>query len=681
MIHRWTGRDGADHTARTAWREAAPLAVVVGAGLAGAIVVPAAVGVSVAHGAAAVSLLTRAWTTAGKIRLRLTLCAVSVVAGDFHYVLLNHLETWENRSAGVLESVARPLAAAGIVACLGGAVAALVMAAAENGTMPTRLRRLLDGWLIAGCLLTLGRVLLLHQADPMTDSSVSLLELSRAVADIVVLGLLVALRFCRSQTERKAATVAAAALALLTVSDSLRIVAPHPGASHNLTAATACSVTALLLVAVSPWLPGGVSAVGFDQRTMPVIGVVAAFVPLAVSGLAIAAQAAVDGSVDGVLMCLSASMLLALAIRQGVTHADHLRITQEATAREDHYRTLVDGTSDMITIVSLDGRVLYVSPACLPVFGYRPAEFVGSRMPLLCHPEDIETLMRAIDTVRQEAASDMRGRSHRVSCRVRDADGRWRHVESTISHHPQGMIFISRDVSDRIARQAQLERLAFHDALTGLPNRALFTDRVAHALRKRIAGAAPPVVLFLDLDGFKAVNDTAGHATGDALLAHAAQRLMASVRAGDTVARLGGDEFAALLEWDTETDPLSAWDVAQRILATLAQPYRLGSTEARVSASVGMAVASLGVTPQELLHRADLAMYEAKAAGKGRIRMHAHDTLVYGNTVADGYRTPEREQSMPHGCVDEMDVTDPGPLRSRVPSLLDTVDAIGQSER
>ncbi|MFJ9908123.1 diguanylate cyclase domain-containing protein [Streptomyces sp. NPDC101152] len=587
-----------------------------------------------------------------------------MVAGDLHYVLLNHLEAWENRSADVLESVARPLAAAGIVACLGGAVAALVMAAAENGTMPTRLRRLLDGWLIASCLLALGRVLLLHQADPMTDSSVSLLELSRAVADIVVLGLLVALRFCRSQTERKAATVAALALALLTVSDSLRIVAPHPDASPNLTAATACSVTGLLLVAVSPWLPGGVSAVGFDQRTMPVIGVVAAFVPLAVSGLAIAAQAAVDGSVDGVLMCLSASMLLALAIRQGATHADHLRITQETTAREDHYRTLVDGTSDVITIVSLDGRVLYVSPACLQVFGYQPGEFVGSRMPLICHPEDIETLMRAIATVREEAASDMRGRSHRVSCRVRDADGRWRHVESTISHHPQGMIFIIRDVSDRVARQAQLEHLAFHDALTGLPNRALFTDRVAHALRKRIAGAAPPVVLFLDLDGFKAVNDTAGHATGDALLAHAAQRLLASVRAGDTVARLGGDEFAALLEWDTETDHLSAWDIAQRILATLAQPYRLGSTEARVSASVGMAVASLGVTPQELLHRADLAMYEAKAAGKGRIRMHAHDTLVYENTVADGYRTPERQQPMPHGCVDETDVADPGPLRS-----------------
>jgi diguanylate cyclase (GGDEF)-like protein len=184
------------------------------------------------------------------------------------------------------------------------------------------------------------------------------------------------------------------------------------------------------------------------------------------------------------------------------------------------------------------------------------------------------------------------------------------------------MIFSSRDVTERVAQQAHLEHLAFHDALTGLPNRALFADRVAHALRKRSVDVAPPAVLFVDLDGFKAVNDSAGHAIGDALLVQAARRLQSSVRAGDTVARLGGDEFAALLEEEPGATSAQARNIAQRILAALTQPYRIGSTEAVVSASIGVAVAFPGIMPDELLHQADRAMYEAKAAGKGRIRTY-----------------------------------------------------------
>lgn len=651
MIQRWAGRDGPVPTARIgrlhgtkagrALCLGAALAVTVGAGVAAATVVPAGLGVPASHGAAAVSLLARARSAVGKVRLRLTLSAVSVASGGVHYVLLDHIDSSQERSAEDVQSVAQPLAAAGIVACIGVGVAAMVLAAVENGAVLIRLRRLLDGWLVAGSLLTLGRVLLLHRAEQIGDMSESCLSLARVVADILVLGLLAALRFCLRQTERTATTVAVLALAVLAMGDTLHILLPEPGSWHGFPLVAACLMAGLLLIAVSPWLPGGVSVVGFDQRMMPVVGVVAAFVPVALSALAVAAHVAADGSVDGVLMGLAGSVLLALGIRQGVTHADQLRITQESAAREDHYRTLVDGTSDVITIVSLDGRVLYVSPACRQVFGYRPEDLVGAPLPLYCHPEDVDTLMQAVDTLRQEAESDTRGLSRRVSCRVRTADGRWRHVESTVSHHPQGMIFISRDVTDRVAQQQQLERLAFHDVLTGLPNRALFTDRVAHALRKRTSGAAPPVVLFMDLDGFKAVNDSAGHATGDALLTHAARRLQACVRAGDTVARLGGDEFAALLEWDAETDPLSAREVAQRILAALTLPYRLGSTDAMVSASIGMAVAVPGITPQELLHQADLAMYEAKAAGKGRIRMYPPATPLHEGPVADSRRAPE----------------------------------------
>ncbi|WP_191971775.1 diguanylate cyclase domain-containing protein [Streptomyces luteolifulvus] len=588
-----------------------------------AVLLPAGTGVPAAHGVAAVSLLIRSRTAPRKVRLRLTLFAVSVAAGGLHHLLAGRIDSSGAHSAGGLPSVVRPLAGAGIAACMGVAVIALVMAAADNGTTLTSLRRLLDSWLIAGSLLTSGWVLLLHRADQGGDVSASLLALARVVTDILVLALFVALRFCLRRSERTATTVGAVALVVLFTGDVLRIVLPAPGGWSGIPLATACSMTGLTLVAVAPWLPGGVSTVGFDQRSMPVTGVVAAFVPMAVCALAISAHAVTGGCVDLVMTALAGSVLLALGARQGVTHADQLRIAQEAKAREAHYRTLVDGTLDVITIIGHDGVVRYVSPAVHPVFGYRPEELVGARVPLFCHPDDVPPLMQAVQTLVDDAGSGARGPGHRVSCRVRSADGRWRHVESTIGHHPEGMIFISRDVSERVAQQAQLEHLAFHDALTGLPNRALFVDRVAHALQKRTTGVAPPVVLFVDLDGFKAVNDSAGHATGDALLTHAARRLQASVRAGDTIARLGGDEFAALLEWEAATHPSSAREVAARILSALKKPYRIGGRDAVVSASIGMAMAAPGVTPDELLHQADLAMYAAKAAGKGRIHVHA----------------------------------------------------------
>ncbi|KUO20251.1 diguanylate cyclase domain-containing protein [Streptomyces dysideae] len=600
------------------------LVVAAGAGVTAAVLVPEGVGVPAAHCGTTLSLLARARTAPGKVRLRFTLLAASAAAGGLHHLLVSQIGSGA-RSAGFVQSVVRPLAGAGIAACLGIAVVALVMAAADNGTTLTRLRRLLDGWLIAGSLLTLGWILLQHRADQAGDMSASLLGLARVVTDVLLLGLLVALRCCPKRAEHTATTASVLALAVLFAGDVLRVLLSGPGIWYGVPLPAACSITGLSLVAVAPWLPGSTDDVGLDQRTMPVIGVVAAFVPMVVCALAIAAHAVTGGSMDIVMAGLAGSVLLALAARQGVTHADHLRIAQEAAAREAHYRTLVDGTLDVITIISRDGVVLYVSPAVHPVFGYRPEELMGARLPEFCHPDDLATLLQAVQTL-QQAESDTGRAGHRVSWRLRTADGRWRHVESTISRHPEGMIFICRDVSAQVALQAQLEHHAFHDALTGLPNGALFADRVAHALQKRSTDVAPPVLLFVDLDGFKAVNDSAGHATGDALLAHAARRLQSSVRAGDTVARLGGDEFAALLEWKPGTHPSSAGEVAARILSALTKPYRIGSTDAVVSASIGMAVAVPGISPEELLHQADLAMYAAKAAGKGRIHVHQSQT-------------------------------------------------------
>jgi diguanylate cyclase (GGDEF)-like protein len=178
-------------------------------------------------------------------------------------------------------------------------------------------------------------------------------------------------------------------------------------------------------------------------------------------------------------------------------------------------------------------------------------------------------------------------------------------------------VFTCRDVSDRVALQQQLAYNAYHDSLTALPNRALFAERLERAVAQRFAGAQPVAVLFLDLDWFKEVNDTAGHAAGDALLVEAAARLRGSVRAGDTVARFGGDEFAALVH--TGPDERPAREVAERLHAELTRPYLIGGRQFTVGASIGVAHWRGSGTAAELMREADLAMYEAKAAGKGRV--------------------------------------------------------------
>jgi diguanylate cyclase (GGDEF)-like protein len=204
-------------------------------------------------------------------------------------------------------------------------------------------------------------------------------------------------------------------------------------------------------------------------------------------------------------------------------------------------------------------------------------------------------------------------------------------VESTVNRYQGGLIFNSRDVTERVRLQAQLQHSASHDALTDLPNRALFTERIRLALSGRRTGdgeAGGVAVLFIDLDGFKAVNDTVGHQAGDELLVQAARRLQESVRSGDTAARLGGDEFAALIcgtSPDRDKREYQVREIADRLRAGLSEPYLIEGlgNELRVAASIGIAFAEPGVTPGELLRNADLAMYRAKKAGKGRVEMYA----------------------------------------------------------
>jgi diguanylate cyclase (GGDEF)-like protein len=177
----------------------------------------------------------------------------------------------------------------------------------------------------------------------------------------------------------------------------------------------------------------------------------------------------------------------------------------------------------------------------------------------------------------------------------------------------RAVVVTTRDVTAQKQLEAQLQHNAFHDTLTGLANRALFADRLDHALARTDRLAAPVAVLFVDLDDFKAVNDGSGHTAGDELLVAVARRLRETLRPSDTIARLGGDEFAVLIE--DAAEPGRPAVAAERLLAALAEPF----DGTRITASVGIATGAAGQhDAAELLRHADVAMYAAKAAGKGR---------------------------------------------------------------
>ena len=300
-----------------------------------------------------------------------------------------------------------------------------------------------------------------------------------------------------------------------------------------------------------------------------------------------------------------------------------------ATARgEARFQALVHNSSDLITLVGADLAITYQTPSITRLLGYAEDELIGTQLADLAHPEDRLSLFAA----RAEAiAGDQASATSQV--RLRHRDGSYRHVQSIHTNllddpDVRAVVVTTRDVTAQKELEAQLQHNAFHDALTGLANRALFADRLEHALARTDRHATPVAVLFVDLDDFKAVNDGAGHSAGDELLVAVAERLRRVLRPSDTIARLGGDEFAVLIE--DGADPARTAATADRLLVALSEPFAgndAGADEqVRISASVGIATGAAGQhDAAELLRHADVAMYAAKQAGKGRAAVFAPD--------------------------------------------------------
>ena len=318
------------------------------------------------------------------------------------------------------------------------------------------------------------------------------------------------------------------------------------------------------------------------------------------------------------ILTAQAAMVIA---RETMTEAFHSRRS------EARFQTLVQNASDVILIARPDTTITYQTPSAHRILGYADGSLEGRQFTTLLHPDDVEQALAAYKGVVLRA-----GTSISAKWRIQHCDGSWRHVEVTTTnllHEPtlEGIVLTLRDVSERTDLEEELKHQAFHDALSGLANRALFRDRLEHALARASRLKSSLAVLFLDLDDFKLINDSLGHAAGDALLVAVAGRLSESLRGGDTVARFGGDEFAVLLE--ETTGPEEACQTAERLISALRAPLVIEDHEVQVCASVGIALCQAGrEDPTELMQAADLAMYAAKTHGKGRYEVYQPDLQV-----------------------------------------------------
>ncbi len=293
----------------------------------------------------------------------------------------------------------------------------------------------------------------------------------------------------------------------------------------------------------------------------------------------------------------------------------------DALAAGEHSRSLVHNSSDIITVIDDRGQVRYQTPSIGWILGLPPAHLIGRHVSELLHPDDTAEFSEY--TRRVGEREDPQPPPVRV--RMRHADGTWRFVETAgnnLLDDPavSGIVLTTRDVSDRRELEDQLRHQAFHDSLTGLPNRALFLERVAQAELRHTGPGDVVAVVYIDLDNLKIVNDSAGHEAGDALLATIARRLQDGVRPGDTAARLGGDEFALLLT-GRETAPHAAL-VAERLLVDLARPVLIAGRQVRPGMSIGVATSDSLGGAKDLVRAADGAMYAAKKAGKGRVEVY-----------------------------------------------------------
>jgi diguanylate cyclase (GGDEF)-like protein/PAS domain S-box-containing protein len=327
---------------------------------------------------------------------------------------------------------------------------------------------------------------------------------------------------------------------------------------------------------------------------------------------------------------VAALALVGLSFTRAMTlHREGERAWARLRSSERHFRALAANSSDAVVVVDASGHIMGDNPGIASMLGHDGLATDGVDMLSVVCPEDLDAARAVFSNTLL-----VPGEVFSTELRVWHADGSvlWlaaRAVNLTEDPDVRGVVVNLHDVTDRKSAEEELAHRAFHDSLTGLANRALFRNRVEHALDRSARAGSDPAIVYIDLDGFKAVNDTLGHDAGDAVLKEVAGRLDRLVRSGDTVARLGGDEFAVLIEHSNRAlDEVAT--IGERILRTVQEPVLLDGRQVAVDASIGVAVGDGDTTATALLRDADIAMYRAKSGGKGHWvryepRMHTEE--------------------------------------------------------
>jgi diguanylate cyclase (GGDEF)-like protein/PAS domain S-box-containing protein len=482
------------------------------------------------------------------------------------------------------------------------------------------------GWIADGSLLALGAfavgwIVVLRDAYAATAVGPGFfaVDLIHPVADLLVLAgvLWPAVRAGRPGLLLYGALVAA------TIGDFLAVQARasgmHPGAWPQLAwLAAICLLGSLGLAGTGP------------TRSRPALATGLALTAAGTGGLVTLVFTLVSWGHTGTLPLLIGAVLVLVLVARV---AGLLRQAAVASARVEqdasHFLQLADRTSDVVLLCDEAGVIRYASKA-VAHYGYTPELLAGTRLPDLVHPDDLRSV--------REAAGG------RLACRVRAADGTWRHVQGSVSPYvqdggPNLLLVTGRDISDQVALRQQVTQLTFHDSLTGLPNRSYVEERAKDQ--------DPVAAIFVDLDGFTAINDSVGHGAGDLVLAQAARRLRGLVPAHDTVARWGGDEFAILIE--SASSPEEIVDTAERVAGAIAAgPFEAAGRQISITASVGVAFTDPD-RAGHLLRNADLAMARAKDAGGGRVELfaaHMHADVIRRIELASALRAAIEDESL-----------------------------------
>jgi diguanylate cyclase (GGDEF)-like protein/PAS domain S-box-containing protein len=383
----------------------------------------------------------------------------------------------------------------------------------------------------------------------------------------------------------------------------------------NIGASLGVAVAAFLQARTPTQPSAGSNEAGRWQMVLPYAGLAAGF-----GALLAGAAGTIAGSVADFLSGALALTVLVL-IRQELTSRENARLLSDGVRRESEarYRSLAGQASDVVLLVDARGVIAYASPSLERVLGLDGSAVLGKRVTALAHADDDAKLMRLIlDTAAGR-------RVQPLEWRLWGRDGVWRQVETVSANLLDDptiarIVLTTRDVRERKALRQQLTQVALHDLLTGLPNRALFVDRVGQALAGNQRDAATTAILRLDIDGFTRLNADLGRATGDLVLVEVGRRVSGSLRAADTAARLGGDEFAVL--FDGNAPETLALELAERFRAALREPITIGGMTVELTACVGIATsrdAGEKLDPTFLNRNAQVALDVARDRGIDRI--------------------------------------------------------------